>query len=241
MKKYSFLVCIIMILLLVGCETPHTHEFIEGVCGCGEVDPNYQAHTHNYIEGVCECGKANPHYPKHEHNYVKGVCACGKIYTAPKPDEIIYNEFESVSDFINDYNQRKEEYKYNYVILDCEDIKADLTYIITHMNYGFINEHKPVDGMIMQITPVYIEEIGDCEKFGAPATMYIVVDSYRFTYSSNEFTYEIAKLHGGTHYYVEIYDQSTLISEISIETTPYTHLTKEWILNFVKENIVILK
>ena len=146
-----------------------------------------------------------------------------------------------LSDLINDYNQKKEEYKYNYVILDCEDIKANLTYIIIHMNYGFINEHKSVDGMIMQLTPVYIEEIGDCEKFGAPATMYISVESYRFTYSSNEFTYEIAKLYGGTHFYVKIYNQSTLIAEISIETTAKTHLTKEWILDFIKENIVILK
>lgn len=262
MRKYLFFVCIIMILLLVGCETPHTHEFIEGVCGCGEVDPNYQAHTHNYIEGICacgevdpnyqahthnyvegicECGKANPDYPGHEHNYVDGKCACGKIYKVPKPDEIIYTEFESVSDFINDYNQKKEEYKYNYLILNCDDIKADLTYLMIYMNYGFINDHKPVDGMIVQLTPVYIEEIGDCGKFVKPTTMDINVKSYRFTYSSNEFTYEINKMFGGTHFYVEIYDQSTLISEISITTTAKTDLTKEWVLDFVKENIVILK
>ena len=282
MRKYLFLVCIIMILLLVGCETPHTHEFIEGVCGCGEVDPNYQAHTHNYIEGVCECGeidpnyqththnyvegvcecgeidpnyqththnyvegvcecgKANPNYPGHEHNYIDGVCACGDIYKVPKPDEIIYVEFESVKDLINDYNQKKEEYKYNYLVLNCDDIKADTLQHVLYMNYGMINEHKPVDGMIFQSVPVYIEEIGDCGKYAIPITIYIGVESYRFTSSSNELTYEITRALW-SNFYIEVYDQTTLIAEISVTTTPQTGLTEEWLLNFVKENIVILK
>lgn len=240
MKKSLFLVCVIMILLLVGCETSHIHNYIEGVCECGEIDPNYQTHTHNYVEGVCECGKANPNYPGHEHNYIDGVCACGDIYKVPKPDEIIYVEFESVKDLINDYNQKKEEYKYNYLVLNCDDIKADTLQHVLYMNYGMINEHKPVDGMIFQSVPVYIEEIGDCGKYAIPITIYIGVESYRFTSSSNELTYEITRALW-SNFYIEVYDQTTLIAEISVTTTPQTGLTEEWLLNFVKENIVILK
>ena len=92
MKKCLFLVCIIMILLLVGCVAPHTHNFIEGICECGDVDPNYQKHEHNFIEGVCECGEVDPNYHKHDfywdtycpcgefediHNFDNGVCSCG--------------------------------------------------------------------------------------------------------------------------------------------------------------------
>ena len=59
---------------------PHTHNFVEGVCDCGEVDPNYvPPHTHNFIEGVCDCGERDPNYvPPHTHNFVEGVCDCGE-------------------------------------------------------------------------------------------------------------------------------------------------------------------
>lgn len=47
----------------VELETPHTHNFIEGSCECGEKDPNYvPPHTHKFIEGVCECGEKDPDY-----------------------------------------------------------------------------------------------------------------------------------------------------------------------------------
>ena len=42
-------------------EKPHTHEFLEGVCSCGETDPNYVApHIHEFLEGVCSCGEKDP-------------------------------------------------------------------------------------------------------------------------------------------------------------------------------------
>ena len=61
-------------------EKPHTHEFLEGVCSCGEIDPNYVTpHTHNFIEGKCECGESDPSYiPPHVHEYVDGKCSCGE-------------------------------------------------------------------------------------------------------------------------------------------------------------------
>ena len=37
--------------------TTHTHNFVDGVCGCGATDPNYvPPHTHKFVDGVCECG-----------------------------------------------------------------------------------------------------------------------------------------------------------------------------------------
>ena len=56
MRKYLYLVCIIMILLLVGCETPHTHEFIEGVCECGEEETRSIAINgeHDFTYGFCQ-------------------------------------------------------------------------------------------------------------------------------------------------------------------------------------------
>ena len=41
---------------------PHEHEFIEGKCECGEVDPDYVPHEHEYVEGKCECGEEDPNY-----------------------------------------------------------------------------------------------------------------------------------------------------------------------------------
>ena len=65
----------------VGGETPdtpenpdtHEHNFVDGKCECGEVDPNYtpeggetpapETHEHNYVDGVCDvCGEADPNY-----------------------------------------------------------------------------------------------------------------------------------------------------------------------------------
>lgn len=79
MKKIIILVAIIMMSFLVGCKASHIHNFIEGKCECGEVDPNYvPPHVHSFMEGVCECGEVDPNYQKHEHNFVEGVCECGE-------------------------------------------------------------------------------------------------------------------------------------------------------------------
>ena len=81
MKKNKMLFMVLFIVLfLVGCSNYHKHNYVEGVCECGERDPNYTPpHEHNYVEGVCECGERDSNYtPPHEHNYVEGVCECGE-------------------------------------------------------------------------------------------------------------------------------------------------------------------
>ena len=67
----------------------HEHEYVEGECRCGEVDPNYvPPHVHNFVEGKCECGEVDPNYvPPHVHDFVEGKCECGAVdpdYEAPE-------------------------------------------------------------------------------------------------------------------------------------------------------------
>ncbi|MBQ4571114.1 MAG: phosphodiester glycosidase family protein [Bacilli bacterium] len=71
---------------------PHVHEFVEGKCECGEIDPNYvPPHVHEYVEGKCECGEIDPNYVEpHTHTFVEGKCECGEIdptYVAPGDSE----------------------------------------------------------------------------------------------------------------------------------------------------------
>ena len=46
---------VIMCLALVGCSEKHKHEYINGLCNCGEES----VHGHRFVDGVCECGKSS--------------------------------------------------------------------------------------------------------------------------------------------------------------------------------------
>ncbi|MBR2891968.1 MAG: hypothetical protein IKC22_06330 [Bacilli bacterium] len=72
-QKVCFLM--VVVLLLIGCtpiknpnkdQTPHEHEYIEGKCACGAIDPNEVVHVHKYVDGVCSCGKIKPIIPDQE-------------------------------------------------------------------------------------------------------------------------------------------------------------------------------
>ena len=80
MKRFinlCFIFCTLM--FAIGCTMTHTHKYTDGVCSCGEVDPDYEEHVHEFVEGICECGETDPNYkePEHTHDYVDGVCSCG--------------------------------------------------------------------------------------------------------------------------------------------------------------------
>ena len=91
MKKFISVLLLVFCLLVSGCtitlpnNNPHTHEYVDGICNCGEKDPNYNneepPHTHVYVDGVCSCGEKDPNYNNeespHTHVYVDGVCSCG--------------------------------------------------------------------------------------------------------------------------------------------------------------------
>ena len=46
----------------------HVHVFVDGICECGEKDPNYvPPHVHEFVDGVCECGEKDPNYVPEAH------------------------------------------------------------------------------------------------------------------------------------------------------------------------------
>ena len=70
MKKYILMFLCFVVLFITSCKgNNHTHEhkFTDGICNCGEKDPNYvKPHEHVFVEGVCECGEVDPGYVAHE-------------------------------------------------------------------------------------------------------------------------------------------------------------------------------
>ena len=78
MKKYGLilLMMIISVFTITSCKEVHEHIYVDGICECGEKDPNYVTpHEHVYLDGICECGEKDP---QHEHEYVNGYCKCGE-------------------------------------------------------------------------------------------------------------------------------------------------------------------
>ena len=79
---------------------PHEHNFVEGKCECGETDPNYvPPHVHDFVEGKCQCGESDPNYvPPHVHDFVEGKCECGESDPDYKAPEETPNEPEKPAD-----------------------------------------------------------------------------------------------------------------------------------------------
>ena len=79
----------VMLLALTSCETvenvvgqipgienilPHQHNFVEGKCECGEIDPEYVApHVHEFVNGKCECGEVDPSFSCLNHVWSEPV------------------------------------------------------------------------------------------------------------------------------------------------------------------------
>ena len=89
-KKILIIFLILLSFVLMSCENSHTHQYIDGLCSCGEEDPNYKPpHIHIYENGKCECGEKDPNYkPPHTHAYENGKCECGE--KDPNYEEIKY-------------------------------------------------------------------------------------------------------------------------------------------------------
>ena len=66
MKRVLGFIFIFICLFLTSCDmtqTNHKHDYIEGECSCGEIDPDYvEPHEHEFIEGKCACGEIDPNY-----------------------------------------------------------------------------------------------------------------------------------------------------------------------------------
>lgn len=118
----------------VGGDAPHTHIYIEGVCECGEKDPNYiPPHIHTPSEAVREneisatctsrgsydsvvycsgCGeeisRSTHDIGMLEHSYVDGVCACGAKDPTYKPDygeATVYEAGDSILFISSSYSE----------------------------------------------------------------------------------------------------------------------------------------
>lgn len=69
MKKLIFSILLLVITFgIFACNDPHEHNYVNGVCECGEQEP----HTHKYVDGACACGEL------HNCQFVDGKCECGK-------------------------------------------------------------------------------------------------------------------------------------------------------------------
>ena len=101
MKKYLLILLFLTFFTIVGCGDSHKHSFSQGVCECGEVDPDYiPPHTHSFIEGKCSCGEVDSTYvPPHTHKFVNGVCSCG--------------EKEALKNLDSDIEMHTIQYKYD--------------------------------------------------------------------------------------------------------------------------------
>lgn len=45
---FKYFLLFLLVFILAGCDTPHTHSFVNGTCTCGESDPNYDPFVDNY-------------------------------------------------------------------------------------------------------------------------------------------------------------------------------------------------
>ena len=71
----ALVLVLVLVLTLGGGNDPHSHNFVDGKCECGESDPNYVApHTHNFVNGKCECGATDPNYvPEATNEFTLGL------------------------------------------------------------------------------------------------------------------------------------------------------------------------
>ena len=65
-------------------EEEHKHEFVDGKCECGEIDPDYEEHEHKFVDGECECGEVDPDYEKPQEPSKGGSgCPMGTMFLLP--------------------------------------------------------------------------------------------------------------------------------------------------------------
>lgn len=121
-------------------EAEHTHEFIDGACECGAIDPEYVApdepeHEHRFVDGVCECGETEADYePPFGAEYpsisVSEALALAEKYTSDASVEKVYivvtiRSIESASNGrMYVYDETGEIYVYKSTYFDGSKISA---------------------------------------------------------------------------------------------------------------------
>ena len=118
-------------------EPPHVHNFVEGKCECGEIDPNYEPpHTHNFVEGKCECGEVDPNYePPHVHNFVEGKCECGEVDPNYEPPHV-HNFVEGKCECGETDPNYEPPHEHNFKDGKCECGETDPNYVAPKKKCG---------------------------------------------------------------------------------------------------------
>lgn len=136
----------------------HTHNYVDGKCSCGAIDPN---HTHNYVDGTCTiCGEADPYetapasaysnwnYTLDDENNIITL----NYYTGSETDVIVYANYpvdektyktQLASNDTFDTNTKKPYMFNGRVEANCKNIKTIIfapninTSNVTNMNMMF--------------------------------------------------------------------------------------------------------
>ena len=174
-RKYLIIIIILISLLCTSCKDEHTHEYIDGICDCGETDPNYEMpHVHEFIDGKCSCGETDPNYePPHVHEFIDGKCSCGETdpnYEPPHVHEFIDGKCSCgetdpnyVPPHVHEYIDGKcscGETDSNYVPPhDHEYIDGNCSCGETDPNYEMPHVHEFIDGKCScgETDPNYVE------------------------------------------------------------------------------------
>ena len=94
--KNIIMVCLILIcLFLVGCTQKHKHEYINGLCNCGETS----MHIHSFVDGVCECGKSSEGFKTTIDGFnIEGSTV--KSYTGVSTDVVIPERYMCNNEYV---------------------------------------------------------------------------------------------------------------------------------------------
>lgn len=140
MKKIIFIFLLIISIYLSSCTIisyPHDHVYVDGICECGHIDPNYVLpHEHIYINGICECGKTDEEYfeqinidfQKESYSYQTTVFK-GSIITK----ELLPIEYHD--DIVIFYYDKEYTNRYNF-----EPLKTDTKLYVTNIDTSSVDE-----------------------------------------------------------------------------------------------------
>lgn len=117
-------------------EKAHEHNYVDGKCECGEIDPN---HEHNYVDGTCTiCGKGDSYdiapaeaysdwnYTLDEENKVITL----NYYKGSKTDVIVYANYEingvtyKAQLKNSTYSSNLASYPTNYIFANKTNVKT---------------------------------------------------------------------------------------------------------------------
>ena len=136
MKKLIINIYLVIILsiLLLGCVNTQTHNYIDGICTCGET----LIHIHQFINEKCECGAKGPH----THSYNNGICMCGEYDT-----NYIKNHNHVYKEGVCSCSEKEinHSHEYKYGICECGEYQNH-KHIYLYDNYrvcycGYVDKH----------------------------------------------------------------------------------------------------